>query len=54
MSYHALQLMTHFQRPSFSQEAIECFEIIETKMVLVLCYTYSSTDNFLPPMRQTK
>ena len=22
-------------------------------MVLVLCYTYSSTDNFLPPMRQT-
>ena len=30
---------THFQTPSLSQKAMECFEKIKTKMVAVLYYT---------------
>ena len=30
--------MTHFQAPSFSQKAIDCFEKIETKIIAVCSY----------------
>ena len=38
MFFYDQKLITYFQATSFSQEAVECFKEIETKMVVVLHY----------------
>ena len=38
MLFYDQKLITYFQATSFSQEAVECFKEIETKMVVVLHY----------------